>query len=153
MDVLLIQESGIVDHPGHLQLSANDWHVNSNKRNEPDSDGHRYGGVVIVASKELMSFVSVPSASYTGETASPAQWVASRGTPIGGGDNAQIYWLRCRSAYRADLPFLQGSQYFHLQRQWHIANFIQEQSAAISNAEQAFMIANRTGKGAFYMTK
>ena len=65
---------------------------------------------------------------------------------MGGRKNANIDGRRVRRPDRAHRPLLQDAQQFDLERKRHVADFIEEQCAAIIRFEQADMVATSAGK-------
>lgn len=67
---------------------------------------------------------------------------------VGSGDDAYIDLVRVVAAERANLAFLQHAQQLGLERQGHVADFVEQQGSAIRGIEQPGTIALGTGKGA-----
>ena len=67
---------------------------------------------------------------------------------VGASDNPHVDLDRLGRADRHHLTFLQGAQQLGLQRQRHLGNFVEQQSAAISGAEEPFVGLARSGERA-----
>src|SRR4051794_30452553 len=57
--------------------------------------------------------------------------------PVRGGDDAHIHIEALVRAYGADLALFERSQELHLERQWHVADLIEEQGPALRRLEEA----------------
>ncbi len=68
---------------------------------------------------------------------------------MGRGNHAHIDIETLRRSDRPDLPFLQHAQQLDLQRDRHIADFIEEKRALVCRLKQALVIAGRAGERAF----
>src|SRR5258708_2863011 len=73
--------------------------------------------------------------------------------PIRSCDYAHIQRYRASAAQRIYFAFLQHAQKFWLQLQRHLADFIQQKSAAIRQFEFPWLSRDRPGKGSTYMAK
>src|SRR5690606_21129580 len=69
---------------------------------------------------------------------------------MGGGDDAHVHALFALAADARDDAFLQCAQQFRLQRQRQLADFVEEQRAAVGLGEIAVARGHRTGKGAAF---
>ena len=54
---------------------------------------------------------------------------------MGGGHHAHVNLVRCVAAQRPQFTLLQYAQKLGLQQQWHVADFIQKQGAAVGGVE------------------
>ena len=54
---------------------------------------------------------------------------------MGGGNETDVHLFRLRRADRPHHPFLQHTQQFDLQRQGHVADFIEKQSATVGGLD------------------
>ena len=67
---------------------------------------------------------------------------------VGGGNNANVYASIPASADRLDFAFLKGAQQLDLRGCGQLADFIEEQRAAVGLCKFADMLFGRTGEGA-----
>src|SRR5690606_41243158 len=72
---------------------------------------------------------------------------------IGGSDDAHVHRAGVRAAQGADLAVLQHAQQLRLQIERELANFIEEQRAAVRRDEEAFLRAAGAGEGAAAVTE
>ena len=72
---------------------------------------------------------------------------------MGRGDDPKIHRYRFIAADGVDLFFLQHTQQLGLQGQWHIADLIQKQRAAIGLGNFALLVLRGAGEGAFGVAK
>ena len=72
---------------------------------------------------------------------------------VRGQNDAHIDGARLASSYRFKLQLLQYSQQFHLHARRGGPDFVQEDGAAVSQFELAFLLGDRAGKGAGNVTK
>ena len=66
---------------------------------------------------------------------------------------AHIDLNRFGAAHGANLVLLQDAQQLYLQAHRHVADFVEQQGAAIGGLEQAFVIARGAGERTFHVTK
>ena len=66
---------------------------------------------------------------------------------IGRGQHPHIHLDAARAPHRFDFPFLKHAEEVDLHREGNIADFIQEQGAAIRRGKQPFLVLDRSGKG------
>ena len=80
---------------------------------------------------------------------------ADRGFEVAmrGRDDANVDRRRLRRTDRADGAFLQDPQQFHLQRDRHVADFIEQHRAALGRLKQADVVAGGAGEGAACMAE
>ena len=81
--------------------------------------------------------------------AEPPGFHFGRKVPIGGCHHPHINLDRTGRAQRQNFAFLQSAQQLGLQRQRQFANFVEQQRALVSGAEQAFPGVGRAGERAF----
>ena len=72
---------------------------------------------------------------------------------VGGGDDADVHLDRLGAADAVDLALLDGAQQLGLQAGIHLADFVQQQGAAIGFLELADAPGDGAGEGAFLMAE
>src|SRR4030042_2817778 len=72
---------------------------------------------------------------------------------VGSHNNSGINFYRFSASNRIELFLLQYSQELCLNRERHIADFIQEDGAFMSLRKEPFRIPDCTGKGTFFMSE
>ena len=72
---------------------------------------------------------------------------------VGGGNHPHVHLALARVAHRFDHPLLQRSQNLGLQRQRHVAHFIEKQRALVGLLETSDPVSHGAGKGALAMTE
>src|SRR5579864_2447274 len=72
---------------------------------------------------------------------------------VGGGDDAHIDGNLTSAAHRANSTLLQYAQQLDLHGQSHLADFIEEDRAAVCDFEESALVLVRSGKGAFQITE
>ena len=72
---------------------------------------------------------------------------------VGGGDDADVHLDRLGAADAVDFAFLNGAQQLGLQARIHLADFVEQQRAAIGFLELADAPGDGAGEGAFLMTE
>ena len=72
---------------------------------------------------------------------------------VGGGEHAHVGLQRLIAADAGILAFLEHAQQFALHREWHVADFVEEERAAIALLEASDALVHRAGEGAFLVTK
>ena len=73
--------------------------------------------------------------------------------PVGGGDHADIDFLRPRAAHGLKLPFLKHAQQLHLKLHRQLADFVEKDRAAVGEGKAAFALLCRAGEGALFMAE
>jgi hypothetical protein len=69
------------------------------------------------------------------------------------GDEAHVYAMGTTTSETFELLFLQNTEEFGLQCEWHIADFIKEESPFVSQFETANSLSDCTRKSAPFMAK
>src|SRR5260221_5441070 len=70
---------------------------------------------------------------------------------VGRSDDTNVDSRCARAADCLKLTFLQDAEHLRLNLQWHVSNFIEEQSAAIGQREAADMRVDGTRKGSAFV--
>src|SRR5580692_11551026 len=73
--------------------------------------------------------------------------------PVRRGDEAHVYAMGTTTSETFELLFLQNTEEFGLQCEWHIADFIKEESPFVSQFETANSLCDCTRKSAPFMAK
>ena len=72
---------------------------------------------------------------------------------MGGGNETDVHLFRLRRADRPHYTFLQHTQQFDLQRQGHVADFIEKQGAPVGGLDQTSACCCRAGEGTARVTE
>src|SRR6266851_3754218 len=67
---------------------------------------------------------------------------------VGGGDDAQVDFLRPRPAHRHEGAFLKDAQQLHLHGRRHVGHLVEEERPAVGHLEEAGLVARRAGERA-----
>ena len=73
--------------------------------------------------------------------------------PIGGGDDAHVHLDGLRAADPFEGAFLQDAQQLGLHGGGHVADFVEEDRAAVGHLESAAPLADGAGEGALFMAE
>ena len=72
---------------------------------------------------------------------------------IGGGDHANVDFLRPRAAHGLKLPFLQHAQQLDLEVDGQLADLVEKDRATVGERKATFALFCRAGKGALFMAE
>jgi hypothetical protein len=73
--------------------------------------------------------------------------------PVRGGNDPHIHLDRAVATHALEVAFLQYAEQFGLHGGGDLADFVQQDRAAVGKFEPAFTFAGRTGEGPFLVTK
>jgi hypothetical protein len=73
--------------------------------------------------------------------------------PVRRGDEPHVYAMGTTTSETFELLFLQNTEQFGLQCEWHIADFIKEESPFVSQFEAANSLCDCSGKSTPFMAK
>ncbi len=73
--------------------------------------------------------------------------------PVRRRDDSDIKFLNLRIPDPAALPFLEKAEQFHLNRQWDLPDFIEEESATVGRLDKAFVILYGPCKRSSHVTE
>jgi hypothetical protein len=72
---------------------------------------------------------------------------------VGGGDDPHVDIDRAVAANALEFAFLQHAQQFALERERHLADFIEKNSATVGQFEATFTFVGGPGERAFFVTE